>query len=59
MQIFKYLMVLRQQKKYEILINSSIDLISTNNPDQYVADYVATIIENKSWSIQRRRYANR
>jgi hypothetical protein len=26
-------MVLRQQKIHEILINSSIDLISINNPD--------------------------
>jgi hypothetical protein len=41
MQIFKYLMVL--QKIHEILINSSIDLIS-NNPDyQYVASRLCSL----------------
>jgi hypothetical protein len=48
---------IKTTKIHEILINS-IDLISINNP-LFAVDYVATIIENKSLSIQRRRYANR
>jgi hypothetical protein len=52
---------IKTTKIHEILINSSIDLISPiiQIISMLLVDYVATIIENKSLSIQRRRYANR